>query len=68
MLKIENMWGQLLILYKVCGVKKIRKNWESAGTQRGFKKKKKNNKTKNLPLQVPPYYELYKMYQNHGVW
>ena len=29
------------------------KNWESAGTQSGFK----NNKTKNLPLQVPPCYE-----------
>ena len=54
MLKIENMWGQLLILYKVCGVKKIRKNWESAGTQRGFKKKKKKIiKLKTCPCRFP---------------
>ena len=63
------MWGQLLILYKVCGVKKMGEKlgecWDAKGV---LKKNEKNNKTKNLPLQVPPYYELYKMYQNHGVW
>ena len=36
--KLENMRGHLLILYKVSGAKKKGKNWESAGTQRGFKK------------------------------
>ena len=59
------MWGQLLILYKVCGVKKNGgKTKRVLGRKGGLKKKN----IKNLPLQVPPYYVVYKMYQKHGIW
>ena len=48
--KLGNMRGHLLILYKVSGVKKMGENWDSAGTQRGFKK---SNKLKTCPCGFP---------------